>query len=202
MAGSSPLTRGKPGCPPRWTRQSGLIPAHAGKTTDRGGRALACGAHPRSRGENRAARRASCAHDGSSPLTRGKPPGSHHDRRHHGLIPAHAGKTFARFAVATDTPAHPRSRGENLHRSGPLAAVEGSSPLTRGKPSTSREDDSPLGLIPAHAGKTSRTRQYPRRGRAHPRSRGENVVAAISAAGVAGSSPLTRGKRGVCKRKR
>ena len=30
---------------------------------------------------------------------------------------------------------------------------------------------------------------------AHPRSRGENVVAVISASGVAGSSPLTRGKR-------
>ena len=50
-------------------------------------------------------------------------------------------------------------------------------------------------LIPAHAGKTSHTRRRARPRRAHPRSRGENVIAAIAALVAIGSSPLTRGKR-------
>ena len=53
------------------------------------------------------------------------------------------------------------------------------------------------GLIPAHAGKTTgnETSVSPRR--AHPRSRGENRVLVGGDQGRAGSSPLTRGKRGL-----
>ena len=50
-------------------------------------------------------------------------------------------------------------------------------------------------LIPAHAGKTSLRTPGRRRRRAHPRSRGENLVPPISPAAQDGSSPLTRGKR-------
>ena len=53
--GSSPLTRGKPPSTP-WTRpRGGLIPAHAGKTQECSLVGLLHRAHPRSRGENRAA---------------------------------------------------------------------------------------------------------------------------------------------------
>ena len=72
-AGSSPLTRGKQALPCRARAATGLIPAHAGKTTPRALDRYGSAAHPRSRGEN-------CAHIprglrtwGSSPLTRGKP---------------------------------------------------------------------------------------------------------------------------------
>ena len=52
-----------------------------------------------------------------------------------------------------------------------------------------------LGLIPAHAGKTSKDSSTESVQWAHPRSRGENGVSHEIGCGVAGSSPLTRGKR-------
>ena len=50
-------------------------------------------------------------------------------------------------------------------------------------------------LIPAHAGKTITHARKLRADRAHPRSRGENWDSRCAAGSVAGSSPLTRGKR-------
>ena len=90
------------------------------------------------------------------------------------LIPAHAGKTCVRCAGIGGGGAHPRSRGENPHLVSVVHMDEGSSPLTRGKHAPRVRVVIPLGLIPAHAGKTSllTARQTPRR--AHPRSRGEN----------------------------
>ena len=49
-------------------------------------------------------------------------------------------------------------------------------------------------LIPAHAGKTGTGWGPGRAGRAHPRSRGENVFAVLMIVLIWGSSPLTRGK--------
>ena len=74
------------------------------------------------------------------------------------------------------------------------AHKKGSSPLTRGKLHTAPQTDDVPGLIPAHAGKTSRPRLRSRRRRAHPRSRGENQLGKRRVEGVKGSSPLTRGK--------
>ena len=76
-----------------------------------------------------------CGHNGSSPLTRGKPHLVDLDHERQGLIPAHAGKTFC---VGTGRPvvwAHPRSRGENVYTRPYKHKQVGSSPLTRGKPS-------------------------------------------------------------------
>ena len=70
----------------------------------------------------------------------------------------------------------------------------GSSPLTRGKRSAKRRGRSGQGLIPAHAGKTSRHARRPRGRRAHPRSRGENARMSTERSLRSGSSPLTRGK--------
>ena len=53
--GSSPLTRGKPSETVRQGIRRRLIPAHAGKTASRAQSAASRRAHPRSRGENRAA---------------------------------------------------------------------------------------------------------------------------------------------------
>ena len=71
----------------------------------------------------------------------------------------------------------------------------GSSPLTRGKRPTVDGDLDLVRLIPAHAGKTGRASQAWTAPAAHPRSRGENATNLAKAAQVAGSSPLTRGKR-------
>ena len=51
------------------------------------------------------------------------------------------------------------------------------------------------GLIPAHAGKTSRGRSMALVPTAHPRSRGENEAELSPSSDDSGSSPLTRGKR-------
>ena len=91
--GSSPLTRGKRGAQASDGTQTGLIPAHAGKTHD-------------------------MQHDvdddwGSSPLTRGKPTYRVVSLGPPGLIPAHAGKTMTAIDARACRGAHPRSRGEN-----------------------------------------------------------------------------------------
>ena len=74
------------------------------------------------------------------------------------------------------------------------AAMQGSSPLTRGKRAGPSIAGAQLRLIPAHAGKTSERTEYLKRGRAHPRSRGENELGTLLGAQLKGSSPLTRGK--------
>ena len=92
-------------------------------------------------------------------------------------------------------PAHPRSRGENYTNKATINGQSGSSPLTRGKQVRGMVRDAIGRLIPAHAGKTGPTNPRRASPRAHPRSRGENVAAAIWAGADDGSSPLTRGKR-------
>ena len=116
VGGSSPLTRGKPPrrSPPK--SRPGLIPAHAGKTRTAQGRPSSAGAHPRSRGENPIEPLNEEAEAGSSPLTRGKPPPGSPRPHLPGLIPAHAGKTWAAIKSYGWDGAHPRSRGENTER--------------------------------------------------------------------------------------
>ena len=178
--GSSPLTRGKRARHDADGLPRGLIPAHAGKTRSQRDRATAC--------------------PGSSPLTRGKPRVTVTIDAGQGLIPAHAGKTLWSAGRSLIQGAHPRSRGENDRRPDPPPRNPGSSPLTRGKRGWSAVGVSLPWLIPAHAGKTLRV--SPRRScsRAHPRSRGENGVAASRGPSYLGSSPLTRGKLGPRRR--
>ena len=156
--GSSPLTRGKPRANREGRIGEGLIPAHAGKTLASGRGRKATEAHPRSRGENSHARPRPDWTRGSSPLTRGKHAASVNRRMEHGLIPAHAGKTSLAASPSSRRPAHPRSRGENTSRTAKSTAHGGSSPLTRGKLSRQAPSWLDTGLIPAHAGKTSRAR--------------------------------------------
>ena len=152
--GSSPLTRGKPPDGSRATANRRLIPAHAGKTAAPPPPISTRTAHPRSRGENAIPCISSCTICGSSPLTRGKLEAHSEWRAAPGLIPAHAGKTLRVLESAANRTAHPRSRGENLKCGCLGVAVLGSSPLTRGKPEASGRHSMPIGLIPAHAGKT------------------------------------------------
>ena len=194
--GSSPLTRGKPRCAASSRIKRGLIPAHAGKTKRALRNALTAQAHPRSRGENHGHRSKPPCPSGSSPLTRGKRNRRRYRDRSARLIPAHAGKTWSRPGGSNGLKAHPRSRGENACLTCILTQRAGSSPLTRGKRYPDRYADRTGGLIPAHAGKTPAARPRSYRWGAHPRSRGENSPSSPYRAASAGSSPLTRGKRG------
>ena len=154
-SGSSPLTRGKLQGTLRRGRQGRLIPAHAGKTHHPDRVCNGHRAHPRSRGENITTSLAARGILGSSPLTRGKPPGPHWWSVEERLIPAHAGKTWSPRRCRVPKGAHPRSRGENSVFGDEHADVIGSSPLTRGKPRSRARAACSVGLIPAHAGKTS-----------------------------------------------
>ena len=138
---------------------------------------------------------------GSSPLTRGKPGQATDPRDRCGLIPAHAGKTGARSGPHCAQRAHPRSRGENVLGRDVRLLQSGSSPLTRGKLALDRCRTAPIGLIPAHAGKTFLDLLCFFFRAAHPRSRGENTVGVELNCLTAGSSPLTRGKLLSHKRK-
>ena len=201
------------GCLPR--RKAGLIPARAGKTCSRASSASALAAHPRSRGENMTLFIDVSFQGGSSPLARGKLPGSTAGYAQAGLIPARAGKTTQSHSGRSAAPAHPRSRGENPDRRGLRDRAGGSSPLARGKHRARDRLVSTLRLIPARAGKTRSiptppqgTAAHPRsRGEnsgtmvighrpplAHPRSRGENALRNLSEDDSSGSSPLARGK--------
>ena len=175
--GSSPLTRGKHPDVRAGRGGPGLIPAHAGKTGPRWRCRSVRRAHPRSRGENV---------DGAGPVG-----------VRLGLIPAHAGKTSGPWRSSCQSWAHPRSRGENKACADLREAEMGSSPLTRGKPAMTDGHVDELGLIPAHAGKTSHTGSQRQSPPAHPRSRGENGELGASRSARAGSSPLTRGKLGM-----
>ena len=174
--GSSPLTRGKrfTGC--ESLGSFGLIPAHAGKTSTRPCRRSRASAHPHSRGEyewpvvspviwrgsspltqgNTNIGHTSADNPGSSPLTRGKHGRLPRAARTRGLIPAHAGKTATRPPPPSSPTAHPRSHGENTMRTNLCPNPSGSSPLTQGKPVDLLLRRALQGLIPAHAGKTSR----------------------------------------------
>ena len=110
------------------------------------------------------------------------------------LIPAHAGKTILPKVLGVRSPAHPRSRGENLSPMSTENRFSGSSPLTRGKPNVCNADCQGRRLIPAHAGKTITVAVSLWGILAHPRSRGENKMRADKLSVDAGSSPLTRGK--------
>ena len=192
--GSSPLTRGK--LPPRSARgrRRGLIPAHAGKTCFRRSVWRRGPAHPRSRGENDQGAPDHVWPAGSSPLTRGKRNQLGCPRARRRLIPAHAGKTTTGRARSSCTQAHPRSRGENEFTDGTRHQIDGSSPLTRGKPGLFSFPGHHCGLIPAHAGKTRHFAGGGACHAAHPRSRGENPVRCVDGQAASGSSPLTRGK--------
>ena len=151
-------------------------------------------AHPRSRGENEALAASDATDKGSSPLTRGKRRGTNRVLPEHRLIPAHAGKTTDSRSTAAVASAHPRSRGENWRLAVEFVDKNGSSPLTRGKRALGEGRPQCAGLIPAHAGKTSRTIAEQSVSKAHPRSRGENRMPRRPGPLPEGSSPLTRGK--------
>ena len=172
--GSSPLTRGKHTFTEQRPRWKGLIPAHAGKTARRAVRPVLVRAHPRSRGENRVTTSERVNGWGSSPLTRGKPPGADGADLRFRLIPAHAGKTTRRGWRGSALSAHPRSRGENSSMLPRRSPNSGSSPLTRGKRPARGLPSQTRGLIPAHAGKTEQGTGNREAHPAHPRSRGEN----------------------------
>ena len=154
-AGSSPRVRGKPAKTLQPLDVEGLIPACAGKTLPAYLMHLKRWAHPRVCGENPARRLALGRITGSSPRVRGK-------------LQAEATRVRA-------TEAHPRVCGENTLLAPYVVFEGGSSPRVRGKREGSDRLPGEGGLIPACAGKTSRSAIKYHSVWAHPRVCGENT---------------------------
>ena len=117
--------------------ETGLIPAHAGKTLHTKALGVEGGAHPRACGENFEHVGETVPFVGSSPRMRGKPSSSYVDMCPSGLIPAHAGKTGYKRVGEYSTEAHPRACGENRLPYRKTYRATGSSPRMRGKLVTS-----------------------------------------------------------------
>ena len=111
-----------------------------------------------------------------------------------GLIPAHAGKTWAMSQYHDEYRAHPRACGENNCGLAKPAPRRGSSPRMRGKLRSARAANKARGLIPAHAGKTPLSHNPSDPAQAHPRACGENCVFTAEKFANIGSSPRMRGK--------
>ena len=173
----------------------GIIPAHAGKTSSTESESTPATDHPRSRGENSNGSWAYPTGTGSSPLTRGKPADHQANPHRHGIIPAHAGKTWSHQRRSCRTRDHPHSRGENRSARRCAISRSGSSPLTRGKRHGRAVQPVLHGIIPTHAGKTMVSIVVSPSLRDHPHSRGENICSFRARMSSTGSSPLTRGKR-------
>ena len=151
-------------------------------------------AHPRAGGENPRSHSTRHEQKGSSPRGRGKPALSCRPRGDRRLIPARAGKTSVNGRTACARTAHPRAGGENVVAETKNFSRAGSSPRGRGKRRPSPITTRAARLIPARAGKTSRTSMSSCSAPAHPRAGGENWNHSTTTETAAGSSPRGRGK--------
>ena len=113
---------------------------------------------------------------GSSPLTRGARGDAWPQNLAPRIIPAHAGSTCSSASRTPGTRDHPRSRGEHKDLPEYPVVAFGSSPLTRGAPSSPPGYLRTPGIIPAHAGSTSAFLNRSVLSRDHPRSRGEHAT--------------------------
>ena len=195
--GSSPLARGLRFEEVGGGGVGGIIPARAGFTGDSPAPSPAPTDHPRSRGVYASSCCGTAAASGSSPLARGLPRRTQYCHFCGRIIPARAGFTRSRSALAVTGRDHPRSRGVYADPPAQCRAPPGSSPLARGLRYSSTACPRGRRIIPARAGFTTPGRG-PRTGAPdHPRSRGVYRAPASRARCSAGSSPLARGLQGV-----
>ena len=176
-------------------QQSGITPAHAGKTHPLRHVDSKCRDHPRACGEN--ALRDGSAHRslGSPPRMRGKLECILNRVEYRGITPAHAGKTQGRERRPEKVGDHPRACGENCFPAVLQLAHTGSPPRMRGKPRPVFLRAFSQGITPAHAGKTMLRQCLFSREGDHPRACGENLILRRFVRGEPGSPPRMRGKR-------
>ena len=134
ISGSSPHKRGAPIFCAAMSVARWIIPAYAGSTPSPAQRLRAETNHPRIRGEHGVAGRLGTRGGGSSPHTRGAPPGRPDIRP--GLVdhPRIRGEHSALSQSRPGGTDHPRIRGEHLPRYLGNPRYDGSSPHTRGAP--------------------------------------------------------------------
>ena len=194
--GSSPHTRGALGRAASTRLHRGIIPAYAGSTVREATQGTSVPDHPRIRGEHHGRRGESHSQGGSSPHTRGAHDPVEVDVHASRIIPAYAGSTALARVSSRHMPDHPRIRGEHGGDGDPPRCPGGSSPHTRGAPSSSRSPTVSSGIIPAYAGSTLDVQDRLTAMGDHPRIRGEHRCLFHRRDGPVGSSPHTRGALG------
>ena len=112
--GSPPHTRGKVCALVAIEYVSGITPAHAGKSSERGEYVWHTADHPRTRGEKDMTIRPGILTPGSPPHTRGKVDQVDLRSYRPGITPAHAGKSYDFDLFLNHGEDHPRTRGEKL----------------------------------------------------------------------------------------
>ena len=193
--GSSPHTRGLHEECPGNPDATGIIPAHAGFTDAVVNWLTNPKDHPRTRGVYETPLGEYIHTSGSSPHTRGLQALVRRISAAQGIIPAHAGFTRSRPRRRGGGRDHPRTRGVYSGAEQPTRQLVGSSPHTRGLPDGRLAQAVGRGIIPAHAGFTSRALRHAARLRDHPRTRGVYPLPAPVHVAPPGSSPHTRGLR-------
>ncbi len=132
---------------------------------------------------------------GSPPRRRGGPHRAQQRRYLNGLTPAQAGRTRSRGRRPGLQRAHPRAGGADPINLTSETLDGGSPPRRRGGLIGGVVWVSMLGLTPAQAGRTGRSRSAKSRAWAHPRAGGADLVSASMVASADGSPPRRRGGR-------
>ena len=172
-AGSSPHTRGTLFRRSRHILNRRFIPAYAGNAAATPRPRPARAVHPRIRGERPPGKTVYSFSIGSSPHTRGTPPGLQSSHPVWRFIPAYAGNASVVGPGCTPEPVHPRIRGERYTI---VHAV--------------RIGDR---FIPAYAGNAILASAADKPLKVHPRIRGERCRELDRKYYDSGSSPHTRG---------
>ena len=173
----------------------GIIPAHAGLTL-----AICCvsgliGDHPRACGAHGRYCPKCCQSQGSSPRMRGSPQLLAGRAVFLGIIPAHAGLTFARPKLWKYSRDHPRACGAHDPAWRCPGELRGSSPRMRGSRGRRTGGHPAGGIIPAHAGLTQHKQCPMLPPRDHPRACGAHIKQFGKMELCEGSSPRMRGSQ-------
>ena len=154
---------------------SGITPAHAGKSEIRALRFGIHQDHPRTCGEKIVAARTKLHSGGSPPHMRGKVLHLFQRVSGKGITPAHAGKRPKRGRSSTRIWDHPRTCGEKNFAVYFKHISTGSPPHMRGKVTVCCDGNDDAGITPAHAGKSNEQLDFLTTGKDHPRTCGEKT---------------------------
>ena len=178
--------------------QTGITPAHAGKSLLDNLEHHRGQDHPRACGEKYQPA-GGCRHRrGSPPRMRGKAESHSPMLAHLGITPAHAGKSCRQTFRRVSGKDHPRACGEKYFMPRLPSCALGSPPRMRGKDVGVVRFQTWAGITPAHAGKRSFTNVFSSRKKDHPRACGEKGISAAWDGLKKGSPPRMRGKAAVC----
>ena len=142
-------------CAPKLINDRRITPAHAGKTSGHRQQRPCKQDHPRTCGKDPACPARSGSGGGSPPHMRERPVNGEGAEISGGITPAHAGKTFELQKRQDNHEDHPRTCGKDWNIDILAFIGVGSPPHMRERLEIVRSHHLPVGITPAHAGKTN-----------------------------------------------